>query len=736
LVQLPDKGKWEFLPDVFGDVESISDALVIREHGLFLVTDAAGRVPAGNGRGLGLYFADTRHLSEFDFEINGAEPVVLLSTADAGFYEEQVLGNSKAVLPDGTPVGRCTVEFRRQRILGDGLEETLQVTNYNPFPVGLRVTYHFNADFADIFEVRGHKRSEKGSLAEPKADEQSIHYHYFGLDGVLRQTRIVFEQEPDELTPSLAVFDLNIGPHEVAERRFEIAVRSASVDSTPARSKGFQASALEHDRWKSQFASIDTDNELFNAVIDRSLSDLRCLLSRDARGHQYFAAGTPWFDTLFGRDSIITSLQTLPFQPDLTRDCLNLLAWYQGQNIDPFRAEEPGRILHELRQDELSTMGELPYKRYYGSVDSTPLFLILAGEYYRWTADNDTISALRPAISHALNWIQTYGAKGEDGYLRYSTDAMSGLRNQGWKDSENAIIHRDGSYCPGPIALAEVQGYLFAAYRSTAGLFEALHEHEEAALLLRSAAALGSRFSREFWLHDDELLPLAIDGQGRPAAVMTSNAGQVLYSGILDVERAAKVKDRLLANDMFTGWGIRTLTNEATSFNPVGYHVGSVWPHDNALIALGFKRYGFDDEANEIATALFDAACAFPYYRLPELFGGQPRAPREPPVPYPVACRPQAWASGSTLQMIEAILGLVPDAPGHRLNIVRPRLPYWLNRVQVRRLRVGEGSVDLTFTREHGATRVSVDRSDGIEVVRRRSWPTETAIRVMRAPVV
>ncbi len=721
MVPPPEERNWEFLPDVFGGVESISDALVTREHGLFLLTDAAGRIPADNGRGLGLYFADTRHLSVFDFKVEGAEPVVLLSTADAGFSQEQVLGNRKMVGIDGRTVGRCTVEFVRERVLGEGLEEVLRVTNFNPFPVRLRVSYHFAGDFADIFEVRGHRRKGIGMRSEPRIDEGCVQYNYFGLDGVVRQTRIIFEDVPDELSAGEAVFVLDLPQRGTAERRFYVQVRS----SGRARPRGasVQRMSADHDRWKRSFASIDTDNELFNKVIERSLTDLRMLLSLDSGGRQYVAAGTPWFDTLFGRDSLITCLQTLPFQPQLARDCLDLLARHQGQIVDVFSAEEPGKILHEMRQDELSSIGELPYKRYYGSVDSTPLFLVVAGEYYRWTGDLETISRLRPAISAALNWVRSFGATGEDGFLRYDTDSVSGLRNQGWKDSENAIVFADGSLCQGPIAMAEVQGYLYAAYRMLTPLIAALGEQAESSRLRRAAGELRRRFAGSFWLGDEGLLAMAIDGANRPAALMSSNAGQVLWSGILDHARASRVRDALLANDMFSGWGIRTLTRDAPSYNPSGYHLGSIWPHDNALIALGLKRQGFVDEANEIATALFDAACAFPNFRLPELFGGHPRSLHQPPVPYPVACRPQAWAAGATLQLLQAMLGLAADAPHSSLLVVSPRLPYWLNRVEIRRLRVGPGYADLTFTRDRGRTRVVVGRAEGVKVSLRTSWP-------------
>ncbi|HXF51916.1 MAG TPA: amylo-alpha-1,6-glucosidase, partial [Dehalococcoidia bacterium] len=384
---------------------------------------------------------------------------------------------------------------------------------------------------------------------------------------------------------------------------------------------------------------------------------------------------------------------------------------------------EPGKILHELRVDEMSASGELPYAPYYGSIDSTPLYLMLAAEYYNWTADLRTLHALQGAILAALGWIDVYGDIDHDDYVEYEKRSARGLVNQGWKDSWDAIMHAEGPLATPPITLVEVQGYVYAARRGIARVLSALGMREEAERQLHKAQALRRRFNRDFWLPQERYYALALDGEGRPCASIASNPGHALWTGIVRRAHAEDVVGRLLSNELFSGWGIRTLSTGNIRYNPIGYHNGTVWPHDNAICAMGFKVYGFEEEVNELATALFDAACTFPYYRLPELFGGQPRTAHGAPVPYPVACRPQGWAAGSFPMILQAILGLRADAPNRQLRIVRPTLPYWLGHVQIRGLRVGRGYVDLRFFRRRGKTVVEVtDSAGGISVVQPGRW--------------
>lgn len=718
--------EWAQLPE--GEpqgIQDIRDALVIRERDTFLLTDEHGNIPRGNVQGLGLYRSDTRHLSTYSFHVQGGPPVVLLSTAELGFAMEQVLTNARMETPEGRIVQRGSVEFHRQRVIADVLEETVRVTNFNPFPVTLELWFDLDADFADIFEVRGQPRSRRGQMLPTIVREDTIVYSYIGLDQRRRETRVSFNPNPASISPSGARFALNLGRRETVVLQVVVA---ADHSRTPRRRNRFDAVAADYNAWMQGCARITTDNEFFNRVLERSFADLRMLLSETPNGERYPAAGTPWFDTLFGRDSCIVSLQFLPYRPDLARQTLKVLAAHQGVTRDPWRDEEPGKILHELRVDEMSASGELPYAPYYGSVDSTPLYLMLAAEYYNWTGDLRTLHSLQGAILAALGWIDVYGDIDHDDYVEYEKRSARGLVNQGWKDSWDAIMHAEGPLATPPITLVEVQGYVYAARRGIARVLSALGLREEAERQLHKAQALRRRFNRDFWLPQERYYALALDGDGRPCASIASNPGHALWTGIVRRAYAEDVVRRLLSNELFSGWGIRTLSTGNIRYNPIGYHNGTVWPHDNAICAMGFKVYGFEEEVNELATALFDAACTFPYYRLPELFGGQPRTAHGAPVPYPVACRPQAWAAGSFPMILQAMLGLRADAPNRQLRIVRPTLPYWLDHVQVRGLRVGRGYVDLRFFRRRGKTAVEVtDSAGGISVVQPGRWSHRSA---------
>jgi glycogen debranching enzyme len=712
--------RWEHIPDVFGRVEDISASLVLREGNQFLLTDEDGNISSPT-QGLGLYYRDTRHLSVHNLLIDGLPPVRLFSMADTGYTQQQVMGNRRSV-QGGRVAGRCTVEIVRDRTLHDSLDETLRLTNYNPFPVELNLRYDFDADFADVFEVRGHPRERYSDPPAAQVEASAIHYAYRGVDGQWRRTSITFATPPTSLDSQHAEFVVQLG----ARGRAEIGMRVEFLEEPgqPETSRlARQRLQSDYDAWRGSFARVTTDNDAFNEVLSRSLDDLRMLWTPDKEGSGFLAAGVPWYSTLFGRDSIIASLQTLPYRPDVARQCLEILAAKQGRTFNEVRVEEPGKIAHELRDDELSAVGELPYARYYGSVDSTPLFILLVAEYFHWTADLDSVRRLMPAIDAALTWIKDCGDLDGDGFLEYRTDASDGLRNQGWKDSAEAIMHADGVLCEGPIALAEVQSYVFAAYERLAPVFEALGMHDRAAELRAEAQDLKQAFLKAFWLPGSCRLAMALDGDKKPSDVMSSNAGQALWGGILDPDSAAHIRDSLFKEDMFSGWGVRTLSSDATLYNPLGYHLGTVWPHDNGLIAMGLKRYGFNAEVNTLATGLFDASRLFHSQRLPELFGGQARATSPAPVPYPVACRPQAWTAGTTLHLLQAVLGLSTEG-GKRLIIDRPELPVWLHDVHVERLPVGRGSVYLHFNRNREGTLVNAETDGDIEVVIRQQRQT------------
>lgn len=705
-------------------IEDIRDALVIRERSVFLLTDPDGNVPADNQQGFGLYHADTRHLSTYSLSLNGIEPVLLLSTAELGHAMEQVLTNPTLVAAGERTVKRGSFELHRQRAVADVVEERLRITNFDTQPITLNLRYEFGADFADIFDVRGYQRVRRGTMHEPVIETRSITYAYTGIDERERRTEIVFDRKPDRLDAGSALFQVALEPRQQTTIRTVIIADGHRMDVSHINR--FRSVEAEHREWREAATQIVTDNEFFNRMIDRCITDVRMLMSRTDQGQPYPAAGTPWFDALFGRDSCVVSMQTLAYQPEVARSTLRLLAKHQGTKLDPAHDEEPGKILHELRFDELSRANELPYGPYFGSVDSTPLFLMLIAEYYAWTGDLRLVRELLPAIKLALEWMNVYGDPTGTGYLSYEKRSAKGLVNQGWKDSGDAVAHTDGTLATAPVALVEAQGYAYAARVRLAPLLERLGERELAQKELAAAALLRAQFNDGFWMKERRYFAMALDGTGRQVASISTNPAHCLWTGLADMSRGQDMAGHLMSEEMFTGWGIRTLEPSNPRFNPIGYHVGSVWPHDNSIAAMGLKMYGFEEQVNAIATALFDTAVAFPYFRLPELFGGDARSEHRSPVPYPVACRPQAWAAGAMLLITQAMLGLKAEAADRRLRIVNPRLPNWLHSVQVRGLRVGGGTVTLQFRRTGRSTNVEVQKTTGgIDVIVSKRWPME-----------
>jgi glycogen debranching enzyme len=582
-------------------IEDIRDALVIREDGVFLLMDKAGAVPAGNESGFGLYCKDTRFLSEYEFAFSRTAPVMLLSLAEKGYASEQVLTNPSMQTVDGRAIRRETVEVRRTRVLRDALEETLTVTNFNTTPVTLDFRYRFGADFLDIFEVRGQGRRSRGKIHPPQVNEGGIVFSYTGLDGERMETRITFSRQTHFITAREVVFHLTLGHRE--PETIVITITPSQSRQRPLQRARSQHLAEEYKNWKDASTRIFTSNELFNAVLDRSVRDLRSLWTEDGAvavsvtpdddvvalipSEAYIAAGTPWFDTLFGRDSVITSFETLALTPMIARASLRALGRLQGTKEDVRRDEEPGKILHELRQGEMARTGETPFSRYYGSIDSTPLYLMLAAEYWLWTADQRLLRSLDPVLSKALRWTAAYGDRDGDGYLEYQRENEDGLLNQGWKDSGDAISAHDGRLARSPIALVEVQAYLYAAKLGLARLAEDRGDHNAAERLRAEARSLKTRFNRDFWMAAAGTYALALDGAKRQADSVSSNPGHALWSGIVPATRARHVAERMMKPDMFSGWGVRTLSALEPAFNPLGYHVGSVWPHDNALLAMG-----------------------------------------------------------------------------------------------------------------------------------------------------
>ncbi|HEX8939964.1 MAG TPA: glycogen debranching N-terminal domain-containing protein [Candidatus Limnocylindrales bacterium] len=499
---------------------------------------------------------------------------------------------------------------------------------------------------------------------------------------------------------------------ETAETTSADADESAYFPIAPAVTP--EAAGATYRAWLSGTARVETDNEIFDLTLERSISDLRLLMNAGPEaGERYVAAGVPWFATLFGRDAIVVALQLLAFRPQLAVETLAVLGARQATEVDDWRDAEPGKILHELRSGEMVRAGELPHTPYYGSVDATPLWLVLLGATYEWTGDRSLLERHWPTALRALEWIDRWGDRDGDGFVEYARRSERGLYNQGWKDSGDAVRDREGRRAELPVALVEVQGYVYDAKVRLARLARALDQSDLAARLDREAAELRERFELAYWIPDLDYYAMALDGQKRPADAIASNPGHCLWSGIVAPDRARKVATRLLAPDLFSGWGVRTYASGQRGYNPIGYHTGSVWPHDMSLIAAGLKRYGLQDEANTLIGSIFEAAQGFPAFRLPELFCGFERDGAASPVPYPVACSPQAWSAGAPFLFLQTMLGLEAHADRGELELQRPHLPEWLERVAVTDLRVGEAAVDLVFRRSGAMTSAEVLRKVG-----------------------
>ena len=708
----------------------LGSAQVLKHLDMFLLSDGFGDIHP-DSRGLGLYDGDTRILSCSVLHIAGERPVILHSDPGGSWRGVVQATNPEYRKDPGDKMGtderilRQTVSIARERTLSDAYRERVEVQNHGPIAFDCDVEVEFDADFADIFEVRGYARPTRGELLPIEvAADGGIVFGYTGLDGVTVRSHISFDPTPT-LRPAAddgggAIVARWAEPLRPGERR------AISWTVRPAREPALAVVPMDpdmldpagaHASWLSKNSVIETDHELINQVIRRSLDDLCLLESTDPAGDRFIAAGVPWFSTLFGRDALITSMQAIAFAPRVAIQTLEILGKRQATAVDAWRDSEPGKILHELRTGEMSRTGELPFAPYYGSIDSTPLWLMLLGETHDWTGDDGLVDRLWPNALAALDWIDKWGDRDGDGFVEYERRADSGLRNQGWKDSTDAIRWHDGTLAETPIALAEVQGYVFDAKRRMARLARRRGETGLADKLEREALDLQKRFADKFRLPDGSIA-MALDAAKRPVDTAGSNAGHALWSGIVQAEHAPAVAAALGSPAMVSGWGLRTFGADQPGYNPIGYHTGTVWPHDTAIAAAGLRRYGFDEAADSLSSGMLAAAQHFPAFRLPELFCGFDRAATGSPIAYPVACSPQAWAAGSALMLIRTMLGLEADAANHRLTLDRPILPAGLTKVVVTGVQVGEVSCDLLLHRWRGLTSAEVLRKDaGLEVV-------------------
>jgi len=687
---------------------------VLKDGDTFALFDRFGDMPRAGSGEHGLYHQGTRFLTRYELRMEGLRPLLLHSSARR---DNSVLAVDVTNPDLHDAEGKlCTVKgivhvSRSWVLWSAACHERLQVANFGQSPVRLTISLDFGADYADIFEVRGYERERRGRDIAPQVEAGRIVLAYDGLDGVERRTAIEFSTPPSRLDATRAEFDIALEPggrHEI-----QTCVR---CDPRPDRASLDYAAAVrkvEKQLRSERAASAQSPNEQFNDWIERSAADLAMLTAGNPEG-EYPYAGVPWYSVPFGRDGILTALQYLWVDPAMGRGVLRFLASTQADSVEPARDAEPGKIVHEMRKGELAALGEIPFGRYYGTIDATPLFVVLAGEYHQRTGDRETLEATWPNVLRALEWIDRSGDLDGDGYVEYQRRSPTGLVNQGWKDSEDSIFHADGRLADGPIALCEVQGYVYLARVHAARLARMLGETERARALEEAARKLRARFEKDFWCEDLGTYALALDGDKRPCRVRTSNAGHVLWSGIARPDRARRVGETLLAPESFGGWGVRTVARGEARYNPMSYHNGSVWPHDNAIAAMGLARYGMKDKSALIAGAMYDASLFMDLHRLPELFCGFDRRHQgEGPTLYPVACSPQAWASASAFYLVKACLGLSfrPEEP--RIRFLHPVLPKFLDRVRLVDLAAGDAVVDVQFDRHGGDVGVSIMRKKG-----------------------
>lgn len=704
-------------------VSSIADSIVVKNENIFFLTEPDGDVPLNGAHGLGLYYHDCRFLKGYELKLAGMTPIPLVSTAVNGYQAVFQMTNPDIKMADGKLIPKDSLGIKWERLVdgaNSALHDAIELQNFGLQAIEFPISLAFEAGFQDVFAVRQMLDETPGKLQAPHWSDGLLTFIYEGADRLYRCLAIHCLTSPQSTEGTTANFRLTLQPRE--SKRISVSLSIAESEDPkkinpepsyrPDLKKIRSDLQASSDEWVARHTQFDSNSILLNNIMDRSLRDLRVLRS-SIQGNTFFAAGVPWFVTLFGRDSLVTALQTLAYAPSIANETLRVLASYQGEKLDPWRDEQPGKILHELRIGEFARLGEIPHTPYYGTIDATIPFLILVCRHATWTGDLTVFTDLRSNIERALAWMAEHGDTNGDGYIEYQSSSDKGLANQGWKDSGDAIVNDDGSLATPPISLVEVQGYAYMAKTSLADLFARAGEPDRAKHLRNEAQALRARFNQDFWQEDKGIYALALQAGGRPAAVVSSNPGQALWSGIADAEKAGRTVERLMAADMFNGWGIRTLSEKEKRYNPVGYHLGSVWPHDNSIIAAGFRRYGFDNETLRIFSGIIEAAMHFEHYRLPELFAGFRREDYKVPVRYPVACHPQAWAAVTVPYLIETLLGFAPEAFENRLRIIRPMLPDFLNYIEVRGLRVGKATADLRFERTAKGTDVQILKVNG-----------------------
>ena len=692
---------------------------VLKYGDTFAVFDPHGDLRPSAASEHGLYYAGTRFLSTCELLLSNRHPMLLSSTiSEDNTVFAADLTNPDVVREDGqVAVARGLLHVFRSRVLWNGTcLERVRVSNHALQAIDTTISLRFDSDFADIFEVRGTRRVRRGHRL-PDAPAPDCVLRYRGLDGSERRTRIESVRPPDRLEHGLFVFTLSLDPHACAD--IEVAIACEIDDERHPFVRYDEVLTLVRDRLAphNDQCLVLSSNETFNRWVRRSSADLTMMITDTPYG-PYPYAGIPWFSTPFGRDGIITAMELLWAEPDVARGVLTFLGETQATTVADAQDAQPGKILHEMRRGEMAALGEVPFGQYYGTADATPLFVMLAHAYFERTADRAFIDRLWPHILAALDWIDSFGDADKDGFVEYSRRSDAGLIQQGWKDSFDSVFHADGSLAEPPIALCEIQGYVYGAWSGAARLAEARGEGTIGERWRKRAASLQKQFDQAFWCEDLGTYALALDARKRPCRVRTSNPGHCLFTGIASQDRAGRVADTLMSNPSFAGWGVRTVAAGAARYNPMSYHNGSIWPHDNALVAAGLARHGFTGAAGRIMAAMFDLSEAVDLHRLPELICGFHRRGGESPTLYPVACAPQAWAAGAVYLLLQACLGLRIDAAERRVSFSRAVLPDTIDWLRIMNLSVANTSVDLLLTRHTYDVGVTVLRRDGdVEIV-------------------
>ena len=686
----------------------------LKHDDTFIVLDSHGDIGASAGGPDGLFNADTRYVARLELVLDEVQPLLLgsnlrddNSSLTIDLTNPDVYRNGRIVLQ------KDMLHIVRTIFLWRGTAyQRIRVQNHGDRPASFDLTLLFDNDFADLFEVRGEKRPRRGIGTSKLLGPTDVMFEYNGLDGKSRATALHFDPRPTRIAVNAATYHLDLEPQQSSSLFVTASCNKPALHKPVPFFRGLLAHRREMRRSNAGATSIETSNNIFNEVLCQSMADLNMLMTDTPQG-RYPYAGIPWYSTTFGRDGIITALQMLWIDPRVARGVLKRLAFYQAKTVDPLADAEPGKILHEMRGGEMAALREVPFAHYYGSVDSTPLFVLLAGLYVERTGDDETLAELWPSIEAALRWIDGAGDPDRDGFVEYQRASEQGLANQGWKDSYDAIFHAEGRLAEGYIALAEVQGYVFAGKQLAARCALRLGHLDKARQLESEARLLAERFEAAFWCDELGTYALALDGAKQPCRVRTSNAGQLLFTGIVRADRARMVAADLMRPHFFTGWGIRTVARGEARYNPMSYHDGSIWPHDNALIALGLARYGLKHAVDHVFEALFSAATYMDLRRLPELFCGFRREKGRGPTLYPVACAPQAWASATPFTLLEAALGLEFDARRGEIRLRNPHLPAFLNEVILRELQLGSSSVDIRVRRHGDDVSLEVLRTRG-----------------------